>query len=68
MEWSTTCPLLVLRNVGGGQCINEIEWHGAVREGYDFMSGMGECWHLIKGKGFLSLTGIDHLSRDGGEI
>jgi ubiquinone/menaquinone biosynthesis methyltransferase len=41
------------------QCINEIEWHGAVREGYDFMSGMGECWHLIKGKGFLSLTGID---------
>lgn len=41
------------------QCVKEIDWREDVREGYDLMSGMGECWHLIQERARVKITGID---------
>ncbi len=41
------------------QCVDEIDWTGAMKEGYDLMSGMGESWHLIMKNKKVRLTGVD---------
>lgn len=41
------------------QCVDEIDWTVAMKEGYDLMSGMGESWHLIMKNKKVRLTGVD---------
>ncbi|MBC6993672.1 class I SAM-dependent methyltransferase [Neolewinella lacunae] len=44
------------------QCVNEIDWKEDLQEGYDFMSGMGESWHLVMQNKKVKLVGIDMSS------
>jgi|GEM_PF-2849141 len=43
------------------QCIRQIDWNNGLKEGYDLMSGMGECWSLIMdaSEGKVKITGVD---------
>jgi len=43
------------------KCVQEINWSSDLKEGYDFMSGMGESWGIIFNASHpkIKITGID---------
>lgn len=41
------------------KCVKGINWTEDIKVGYDFMSGMGESWHLILKESNTKIIGLD---------